>query len=574
MRFSRRRALVAFGALTAAPALGASGLPERPVGPRFDHGIASGDPLEDRVILWTRISGCEGTVSVRWQVATDLSFRTVVAQGRCRTDQGRDYTVKVDATGLSPDTPYVYRFLVGHMSSPIGHTRTLAKETDKVVLAVASCALHPNGYFNVYRAIANLPRVDAVVHLGDYIYEYGAGAMDYGMGNGRTLLRIPEPAHEIVSLTDYRTRHAQYKRDEDLQAAHARAPWICVFDDHEICNNPWKDGAENHNPENGEGNWPHRKAAALTAYREWMPIRDPAPGQLSEAIYRRFRFGKLAELIMLESRLLARTQQLSYSRDLAVLPDGHPDYEGFRVKLNDPSRELLGETQRQWLGQTLANSVDDGVRWQVLGNQILMARVNGPNVNRALGPEAVTTALSIVPEGPRAHVETLIGLFDRTDPLPLNLDAWDGYPAERERVYGLIKAAKARTVVLSGDSHCAWANGLHDAQGDKIAVEFGVTAVSSPTKCLDCWLPDVQLAHILAEQNTEVIAANDDHNGFVRLTLTPERVTGEWVMVDTITSKTFKTFVQQQFSVSGDNVRPDLVFERGDAVTQGQLLAL
>ncbi|MFT4077326.1 MAG: alkaline phosphatase D family protein [Asticcacaulis sp.] len=542
---SRRKVLFAAGTIAAAPALGASALPETPSAVRFEHGVASGDPLPDAVILWTRISGLERGADITWQVAHDDSFTTLIAQGKTYTDAGRDYTVKVDIRGLTPDTDYVYRFLAGPIASPVGRTRTLPLETDKVVLAVASCSLHPNGYFNAYRAIADLPRVDAVVHLGDYIYEYGAGLTDYGMGNGRMLMRIPEPAHEIVSLADYRMRHAQYKRDADLQAAHARAPWICVFDDHEICNNPWRDGAENHQPD--EGDWGVRKAAALKAYSEWMPIRDAEPGKLREAIYRSFRFGKLAELVMLESRLLARSKQLDYAEDL-TFSDGKPDKAAFRARLNDPARELLGADQRQWLQNTLSQSVRDGVTWQVLGNQVVMARVNGPDIVKRLGPDTVKGLRGMSPEGVRKQLDTFVALFDSADPLPFNLDAWDGYPAERERLYAMIKTAGARTVVVSGDSHCAWANQLCDGVGQPVAVELGVTAITSPTRWLDSWLPDLKLAETLADQNSEVLAAEDAYNGFVRLTLTPDEMVGEWMSVNTITSRQFTCFPQRKFS--------------------------
>jgi alkaline phosphatase D len=546
---SRRKVLFAAGAIAAAPALGASALPETPAQVRFEHGVASGDPLADAVILWTRISGLERGADITWQVARDDRFDAIIAEGKVFTDSSRDYTVKVDVRDLTPDTEYHYRFLAGPIASPVGRTRTLPLQTDKVELAVVSCSLHPNGYFNAYRAIADLTRVDAVVHLGDYIYEYGAGLTDYGMGNGRMLMRIPEPTHEIVSLADYRMRHAQYKRDGDLQAAHARAPWICVFDDHEICNNPWRDGAENHNP--GEGDWSLRKAAAHKAYSEWMPIRDPAPGKLREAIYRSFRFGKLAELVMLESRLLARTKQLDYAEDLTYV-DGKPDKAAFRTKLNAGDRELLGAEQRQWLQDTLSASVHDGITWQVLGNQIVMARVNGPDIVKRLGPNTVNTLRNLAPGDARQKLDTFIALFDSTDPLPFNLDSWDGYPAERERLYALLKTAGARTVVVSGDSHCAWANQLHDGAGQPVAVELGVTAISSPTRWLDAWLPDLQLAATLADQNAEVLAADDAYNGFVRLTLTPDEMTGEWMAVSTITSRKFTCFPQRRFSAKAD----------------------
>ena len=547
MRFSRRGALAALGSLSGASALASSAIPQTPVTVSFDHGVASGDPLSDRVILWTRLSGATSATEVTWQIARDDAFSAIVAQGTATTDSGRDFTVKADAAGLMPDTAYVYRFRAQGITSVTGRTRTLPLQTDKVVLAVVSCSLYSNGYFNAYRAIADLDRVDAVVHLGDYIYEYGAGPTDYGMGNGRVLNRAPEPSHEIISLDDYRIRHAQYKRDDDLQAAHVRAPWICVFDDHEICNNPWTGGAENHNPEKGEGDWYVRKAAALKAYREWMPIRDPAPGQLSEAIYRSFRFGSLAELIMLETRLLGRSKQLDYQKDLA-LTHGVPDYAAFRTALNDPARQLFGAEQRGWLAATLQSSVQSGMRWQVLGNQVIMAKVAGPDLVKLFGKDTIASVLGALPEGTRTQLQAMVGLFSQADPLPLNLDSWDGYPAERERLYDMIKAAGARAIVVSGDSHTAWANQLHDNAGNPVAVELGVTAVTSPTKWFDAWLPDLEFAKTLADQNAEVVAADDSHNGFVRLTLTQDAAVGEWMSLDTITDRKFACTSQQTFT--------------------------
>jgi len=548
--------LLALGTLGVAPALGASA-PARASGPRFEHGVASGDPLDDRVVLWTRISGIDTGMDVTWQVAPDNgddSFDAPVAQGRVWTDASRDFTVKADAGGLAPGKAYVYRFVAGAMTSPTGRMRTLPRETDRVVLAVASCALYPNGYFNVYQAIADLGEIDAVVHLGDYIYEYGAGPMDYGMGNGRMLMRIPEPAHETVTLDDYRRRHAQHKREPELQAAHARAAWICVYDDHEICNNPWRDGAQNHTPGPwpGEGDWSVRKAAAIKAWREWMPVRDPAPGGSIDAIYRSFRFGDLTELIMLETRLLARTKQLDYAGDLSYRADGTPDLAAFRNLLNDPARQLLGDAQRAWLRSTLMQSVEDGVRWQVFGNQVVMARIDGPDVRRLPGDAAIAGAANLLPEAVREKLNTFNSLFGTDNPMPFNLDAWDGYPAERERVYGMIRDSGARAIVLSGDSHTAWANQLHAADGAAIAAELGVTAVSSPTRWLDAWLPDLHLARSLAERNHDILAADDSYNGFVRLTLTPDMALGEWMSVDTLMSRDFICFSQRRFEIRED----------------------
>jgi alkaline phosphatase D len=557
MKLSRRRALLSLAAVGSAPALGASEVSPQLKGLHFAHGVASGDPLKDRVILWTRLSGAQSPTEVTYDIAADEAFSQIITTGKFRTDAGRDYTVKVDAAGLKPGTTYYYRFRAGEAISSTGRTQTLPENTDKLVMAVASCSLHPNGYFNAYKALAELPDVDVVVHLGDYIYEYGSAVTAYGMTNGQMLSRIPQPPHEIVSLDDYRLRHAQYKADPDLQAAHARAAWICVFDDHEITNDPWYGGAENHNP--GEGDWFERKAKGLKAYREWMPIRDPAPGQLSDAIYRSFRFGKLAELIMVETRLLARSKQLDYQHDVEMLtlPDGtrQLDVEAFRKKLNDPARELFGPEQRQWLKSTLQSSTDNDVRWQVLGNQVVMARVAGPDVNKVLGPEKIKTLMPLMPEEAQKYLTAMMGLFSQNPPLPLNLDAWDGYPAERERFYDMIKATNARAVVISGDSHCAWANQLHDAQGEPVGVELGVTSITSPTRWLDKILPGYELAKGLAEVNPEVLDADDNYNGFIRLTLTPDQMIGEWMTVSTITSREFTTASQKTFVARAENKR-------------------
>ncbi|MEH6665476.1 MAG: alkaline phosphatase D family protein, partial [Brevundimonas sp.] len=249
MRIDRRRVLGLIGAGAAAPAASARAR-QAAAAVAFRHGVASGDPLGDRVMLWTRVSPdrADAAVSVDWRVRP-LDSDAVVASGTVVTGPERDHTVKVDVGGLQPGAGYRFDFSVGDVRSPEGRTRTLpAGGTEEVVLAVASCQLHPGGLFNAYEAMAGLERLDAVVHLGDYIYEYGAGTDDYGMVTGAALNRVPEPAHEIVSLDDYRRRHAQYKTDADLQAAHARAPFICVWDDHEVANDSWTAGAQNHQP--------------------------------------------------------------------------------------------------------------------------------------------------------------------------------------------------------------------------------------------------------------------------------------------------------------------------------------
>jgi len=242
----------------------------------FTHGIASGDPLSDRVILWTRVlpgDGAAKPLKGRWQVAEDARFSRIVAQGEAATGPERDYTVKVDATGLAPAGQYWYRFLFEGLSSPVGRTRTLPKTgLAPFTLAVCSCSNYPQGYFNAYRDIADAP-VDAVMHLGDYIYEYGAGTYSNSVATDE-LGREVVPSHEIVALEDYRQRYGLYRTDPDLQAAHGAHPWICVWDDHELANDTWHSGAQNHNE--GEGDFDVRMAMARKAYHEWMPIRTPA----------------------------------------------------------------------------------------------------------------------------------------------------------------------------------------------------------------------------------------------------------------------------------------------------------
>ncbi|RYG09887.1 MAG: alkaline phosphatase, partial [Caulobacteraceae bacterium] len=305
----RRSLLGLLGAGAASPAV-AQGTNTGSVA--FLHGVASGDPDTRSAVFWTRVTPADpsvGDVAVVLEVAHDAGFGDIVRRSTgLRARAERDFTVKhdLDGQGLEPGVEYFYRFVANGVTSPVGRVRTLPEgATADLALAVVSCQLYPGGLFNAYDALSRLDRLDAVVHLGDYIYEYGAEASDYGMSAGAALGRVPQPPHEIVSLADYRTRHAQYKSDPDLQAAHARAPFICVWDDHEVANDAWMMGAENHQPET-EGDFATRKAAALRAYYEWMPIREPKAGALNEAINRSFDFGDLATLTMVETRLLAR----------------------------------------------------------------------------------------------------------------------------------------------------------------------------------------------------------------------------------------------------------------------------
>ena len=544
MRVDRRRALALFGFGAAAQAA-STAMAAQPGKVAFNHGVASGDPTQDSVVLWTRVTpenAATSEVAFKWRLDPVDRRAGGAKSGVGVTGPDRDFTVKVDVGGLEPGRAYTFQFEAGGATSPLGRTRTLpAGPVKDVVMAVASCALFPNGYFNAYQAIADLPRVDVVLHLGDYIYEYG-GPGSYGMSSPVAEARRHDPFREIVSLDDYRRRHAQYKADPQLQAAHAKAPWITVWDDHETANDSWREGAENHDPAT-EGDWNARKAAALKAYFEWMPIREPAGG-MREAINRSFHFGDLASLIMIETRLTARDHQLSYGEDL---PNQEPaTLEAFRAKLADPSRKMMGEGQHAWVAGEVKRSIAAGHAWQVLGNEVVMARLAVPSLRAATDPATYDAAVAKLPkyeQGYVARLEKAAALG-----LPWGLDMWDGYPADRQRLYDDLSAPGARPVVLAGDSHCFWANELYDAPegGRRVAVEFGTTGITSPGAA-DV-LGGLPADKGFVDTNREVLYANSGAKGFVLLTLDREQVKGEMMAVSTITEKTFtvapvKTFI-------------------------------
>ncbi|TCD06591.1 alkaline phosphatase [Erythrobacteraceae bacterium CFH 75059] len=507
---------------------------------RFDHGVASGDPAADGAVIWTRVTrsggGAGGDVPLRWTVSA-APGGAPVRRGTVMARAAADHTAKAEVTGLAAGRDHWYRFVAPDGSvSPEGRFRTLpVGPVDETVFAVASCQLYPGGYFNAYADMAALPRLDAVLMLGDYIYEYGVDG--YGADIGRRLGRLPDPAHETVTLADYRRRHAQVKSDPDMQAAHARAAFICVWDDHEVTNDGWIGGAENHRAET-QGSWAARKAAAMQAYFEWMPIRDPAAGRSQTAIYRAFEFGDLATLAMVETRLLARDEQAAFKGDV---PGADEIARVLRIR-DEPGRELLGAAQSRWLEGVLARSARAGKPWQVIGNQTIMARVDGPDLRRALGEDGYRAALARVPEQFRARLEQAQAAYRAG--VPFNLDAWDGYPHARERLYRLFARAGCRPVVVSGDSHAAWANNLHDAAGTLRALEAGCTAITSPS--YGSVLPG--LGRVLAAANAEVAYCNQDAKGYTLLTLTPQEARAEFIAVSSVTERPFTRSVDAAFA--------------------------
>ncbi len=517
----------------------------------FDHGVASGDPLQTAVILWSRVTPAETSevpIYVDFEVFEDADMQRLSASGSVQTSAARDYTVKVDANGLQPGRDYYYRFSVrtdqGLVESPTGRTRTLAQGGDTPVkLAVISCSNFPFGRFNVYNALGQRSDLDAIVHLGDYIYEYGVDG--YGGEVGEQLGRRHDPTTEIVSLSDYRTRHAQYKADPDLQAAHASAPWLCTWDDHESTNNSYRTGAQNHNPEENEGDWTARKQIAVQAYLEWMPVRDPQPGRMREAIYRKFEFGDVATIFCLESRLTGRSEEISWFEELGGKAPAEAPFAAAAAlqRVNDPARTMLGPVQEDWLADGFTQSVERGAAWQVLANQVIMAQVKPPNLEAAL-TDAQKAAQDV------GYIQQLIP-FSQLG-LPWNLDAWDGFPAARARLYAAAKESGARLVTLTGDTHTAWANTLHDADGDRRGVEFGCTAVTSPG--LGLAVKEVpELGDLFAEANRDIEWYDPFGRGFIIVTLTADAAKADYFKVSTVTEPDYEVSKAATFETRRDS---------------------
>ena len=550
MTINRRNALKLVGS-SATLALPAGVAAKSDGTARFDHGVASGDPSADGAILWTRATPVAAeaadTIALTWHIA-ETADGNVVRSGRVEARAVRDFTAKVEASGLQPGRTYHYWFETSDRTrSPSGQFRTLPKgRVTDIVMAVVSCQLYAGGLFNAYDVIGKLDRLDVVLHLGDYIYEYGIDG--YGSNIGKAIGRLVEPRHEIVSLADYRMRHAQVKRDADMQAAHARAAFICVWDDHEVANDDWMHGAENHDPKT-EGDWNARKAAAMQAYFEWMPIRDPKPGQPWAAINRSFEFGDLATLVMVETRLLARSEQVAAKGEV-VTP---ADYTAMMTARARPDRELLGPAQLGWVEKTMAASVSSGKPWQILGNQVVMAKVAGPDFERQLGPDRYAATLAKLPAMWRERL--IASMASYRAGLPFNFDSWDGYPPARERLYKAFQRARSRPIVLSGDSHAGWANDLHDDAGKLVAVEFGCTAITSPS--YGSLLPGI--GSLIVEANPrEVRYCDQDGKGFTLLTLTPDAAVADFITVSTVLAKPFTHTTSASFGVQAARLETGL----------------
>jgi len=513
----------------------------------FNHGVASGDPLSDSVILWTRVTPEEAqrSVSLTLQVAQDEACNQLLSSQKGVALKKNDYTVKVDLDGLNENSVYYYRFVADNTYSPVGRCKTLpVNEVTQVKLAVMSCANYPAGYFHVYGEAAKRDDLDAVVHLGDYIYEYGMGgyATEQAQALGRTL--DEDNATELLLLDDYRKRYAKYRTDAGLQALHAKVPFIAVWDDHEVCNDSYMGGAENHNPET-EGDYSARKLAALQAYYEWMPVRPYVVGQ-TESLYRKFDFADLVSLYMLDTRHESRAKPLDYMNYVDV-NSGQINLQQFQSDLVAPTQQLLGNQQLQWLTDAMQTSQ---TKWQVLGQQVLMTKMNIPaELLMSLANPTPAIAAQL------AELAQIKGRMLAGDPTlteqekariqfaaPYNLDAWDGYPVEREVILQAAKGANKNLVVVAGDTHNAWAGKLCNASGDVCGYEFATASVSSPGLEYYLQLPEaqaMQVAEVLKLLVDDLEFANIHQRGFMTLTFTRENVENEWNFIDSVHTEQF-----------------------------------
>jgi alkaline phosphatase D len=500
----------------------------------FTHGVASGEPRQGSVMLWTRHVPIRGDVSrLGWEIAEVGTPRRVVAEGTLLATPDSDWCVKVVARGLKPGRSYRYRFLyLDGAAAASGRTRTLPEgRTDRFTLGIFSCANLAFGHFNAYAHAAERRDLDLLVHLGDYFYEYERGkypAPRQALGG-----RLIEPAGEAIALADYRLRLAAYRADPDLQRLHASAPMVMMWDDHETANDSWAGGAENHDPAK-EGSWVDRKIAAQRAYREWLPVSDNA--------WESYEIGDLATLFRPETRLTARSRPLQFAEALRRGEDIKASLMRFRDgPWRDPKRTMMGFGQESLLSEGLKRSAGRGTRWQLLAQQTVMGSF-------ALPPEARTWLRADSPE--EVKRVTAVGTAAAEVGLPFNLDAWDGYPAARERLLRSALDSDSNLVVLSGDSHNGWAFDL-DLGGTPAGVEFAGMSVTSPG--LEAYTPGVAPADVagaLRNRNPALKWAELQRRGYLTLTLTRERATGEWLSLDTVRTRSTRPAARHSMSVA------------------------
>ncbi|QNQ08785.1 alkaline phosphatase D family protein [Sphingomonas alpina] len=502
----------------------------------FTHSVASGEPASDSMLLWTRYVPADGgAVELKAEVSTTADFAKVVSGGVQITGPWRDHTAKITVAGLKPGTAYHYRFVAPDGGiSPVGRTKTLPEgQVARFRAAIFSCSNLAFGYFNAYAHAVARDDLDLTIHLGDYFYEYKPG--DYPSLKDTVGNRLPLPASEILHLADYRLRYGSYRADPDLQALHAKHPMIVQWDDHESANDSWEGGAQNHQP--GEGDWNDRRAASIQAYREWMPVSDEP--------WKAYDIGTLATLFRTETRLLGRTKQ----PDLEPLLKGADPARALVDFRNgawmDPGATMMGTQQEYWLDHGVRQSVKTGQKWQVVGFGTIMGETMTP-------PDALDWLSPDAPSYVRGYINE--GLAAAKAGLPSNLDNWGGYPAARARFLKGAQGAGANLVVISGDSHNAWAFDLAQ-DGKPAGVEFAGHSVTSGGYESALTADPKIVAAGLVRANRELKWCDTSRRGYMAMTLTPDRVSNDWVMVDSVKTKSAGGVVGHSTTVTrGRNV--------------------
>lgn len=493
-------------------------------GQGFTHCVASGEPGPNQVLLWTRYASANET-TLKWELAEDADFTRIVTGGEASASPASDSCARAWAKGLQPGKWYFYRFIApGGEKSPVGRTKTLpVGKVDKFRIAVFSCSNYGFGWFNAYghagQQAGEAGDFDLVLHLGDYFYEYEQGNYPNAKEGlaGRVL-----PANEAVTLAGYRERFATYRADPDLQRLHQLYPVITMWDDHEVANDAWKDGAENHQSDK-EGSYAAREATAEKVYREWLPVSD--------AYWAQYEIGKLATLFRLETRHVARDKPF----DLGDLMKGKrgPELEAALTTFRDgswrdPARTLLGTEQEAWLASSLKASTKAGKPWQVLAQQIIMGQTG-------FGKDLIAGMTQDVDKGMRARIMAA----DRAQRsgIPYAMDMWSGYPAARDRLYRAALEADANLLVLAGDSHNAWAFD-HAHAGQRVGVEMAGQSVTSPGfEHYLSWIKPDALARDVMAASPALKWCNTSQRGYLAIELTPKAATGEWRFLQTIRQK-------------------------------------
>ncbi len=482
----------------------------------FTHAVASGEPSGDSLLFWTRYVPADGdAVELKVEASETEDFARIAGGGSQITGPWRDHTAKITVAGLRPGTRYFYRFIAPDGTrSPVGRSKTLpVGPARRFGIAIFSCSNMPFGYFNAYGHAAARDDIDLAIHLGDYLYEYAKGG--YAPPGGPVDGRWPAPDSELLHLTDYRLRYASYRSDPDLQALHANKPMLVQWDDHESANDSWEGGAQNHQPDT-EGDWNPRKAAAIQAFREWMPV--------SETPWGSYDIGTLATLFRTDTRLTARSKQPSIER-LFMTPDPVKALGAFRDGAwQDSAQTMLGTEQEVWLAHAMRASVRAGQRWQVAAFGTIMGKMRAPE-------EAITWLKPDAPERTKAYITA--GVTAGKLGLPLEFDNWGGYPAARARFLSSAQGMGANLIVICGDSHNAWAFDLGQ-DGKPAGVEFAGQGVTSPGYEASAAVDPKVVAAAMVHANPELKWCDTSRRGYMATTLTPEKASNDWVFVDTV----------------------------------------